>query len=282
MRRAFDIQHVTYAYGTRTILRDLSFGIASGAFFAIIGPNGAGKTTLLRLLAGMDKPASGIIQVLGKPVGAYRRKFLARRMALVPQLAQADFPFTVREVVQMGRSPHLGVLGLPSAQDRHIVDQSLRFTGIDHLPERHLSQLSGGECQRVFLARAICQVPDIILLDEPTAALDLSHQVRMMDLMEQLRRERRMTVVMVSHDINLAALYADTVLLLKDGQNVALGPPADILTNTSLKAVYECDVVVDENPLGKGIPRVTPIPGKYLSVRKPLTIRDASDSQLPT
>jgi iron complex transport system ATP-binding protein len=271
LRRAFDIQNVSYAYRTRTILRDLSFGIASGAFFAIIGPNGAGKTTLLRLLAGIDKPASGSIQVRGKPVGVYPRKALARRLALVPQLTQVDFPFTVREIVQMGRTPHLGLLGLPSAQDRHVVDQSMRFAGIDHLPKRHLSQLSGGECQRVLLARAICQAPDIILLDEPTAALDLAHKIRMMDLMEQLRQERQMTVVMVSHDINLAALYADTMLLLKDGQNVAIGPPAEILTTTSIKTAYGCDVVIDLNPLGEGIPRVAPIPGKYLSAKKPLT-----------
>ena len=271
MRRAFDIQEVAYGYRTRTILRDLSFGIKRGAFFTIIGPNGAGKTTLLRLLAGIDKPASGTIEILGKPVGDYRRKTLARRMALVPQLSQVDFPFTVREVVQMGRTPHLGLLGLPSAQDRHIVAQAMRFTGIDHPPERHLSQLSGGECQRVFLARAICQAPDIILLDEPTAALDLAHQIRIMDLMEQLRKERRMTVVMVSHDINLAALYADTMLILQEGQTVAIGPPAEILTNTSIKAAYGCDVVIDVNPLGEDIPRVTPIPGKYLSAKKPLT-----------
>lgn len=261
--RAFDIQDVSYAYRTQIILGELSFQIAKGEFFIVIGPNGAGKTTLLRLLAGIGKPTAGCIQVLGKPIETYGRKSLARRIALVPQLSQVDFPFTVRDIVQTGRTPHLGILGLPTEKDARLVDQSMKFTGIDHLPDRHLSQLSGGERQRVFLARAICQEPDIILLDEPTAALDLAHQVRIMDLMEQLKKNREMTVVMVSHDINLSALYADRMLLMAQGKTVAVGPPEAIVEKTSIKAAYGCDVLVDQSPFGT-IPRLTPVPGKYL------------------
>jgi iron complex transport system ATP-binding protein len=182
-------------------------------------------------------------------------------MAYVPQLFPTDFPFTVTEVVLMGRSPHLGMLGLEQKKDFEIARQALAFTGTAHLSNRKLNQLSGGERQRVLIARAICQQPQVLLLDEPTASLDLAHQVRIMDLMARLGSDKGTTIVMVSHDVNLAAMYGDRLLLLKEGRIVSLGPPNSVLTSQNLEAAYGCPLLVDESPLGE-FPRVTPIPQK--------------------
>lgn len=164
----------------------------------------------------------------------------------------------------MGRSPHLGVLGLERKEDMELARQALAFTGMEHLAGRKLYQLSGGEQQRAFIARAICQQPQIMLLDEPTASLDLAHQVRVMDLMEKLKEEKGVTVIMVSHDVNLAAMYGDQLLLLKAGEIVSQGPPEEVLTFETLEKAYDCTLLVDKSPLGK-LPRVTLVPGKYLT-----------------
>jgi iron complex transport system ATP-binding protein len=166
----------------------------------------------------------------------------------------------------MGRSPHQGVLGLERKEDVRVLKQAMAFTGIEHLAHRKIDQLSGGERQRVFIARAICQEPRIILLDEPTAALDLAHQVRIMDLMEQLKNEKGVTVIMVSHDINLAAMYGDCLLLLKEGRIVSQGPTDDVLTFDTLEKAYGCLLLVDQSPLGD-FPRVTPVPHKFKLAR---------------
>ncbi len=157
------------------------------------------------------------------------------------------------------------MLGLEHEKDMEIAKQAIAFTGVEHLTHRKLDQLSGGEQQRVFIARAICQEPDIILLDEPTASLDLAHQVRVMDLMEKLKVEKGVTVVMVSHDVNLAAMYGDQLLLLSNGQIVCQGLPDEVLTFQTLEEAYGCTLLVDESPLGK-IPRVTLVPQKFMHV----------------
>jgi len=238
--------------------------VATGNFFIIIGPNGSGKTTLLKVMAGILKSQAGHLEILNRSVDNYSRKALARTIAFVPQMIPVDFPFSVTEIVLMGRSPYLGILGLEQEKDLEIAKQALTFTGVENLAHRKLDQLSGGEQQRVFVAKAICQDPEIILLDEPTASLDLAHQVRLMDLMEKLKNERGITVVMVSHDVNLAAMYGDRLLLLNKGEIVNLGAPEEVLTFQTLEQVYGCTLLVDENPLGK-TPRVTPVPGKYMT-----------------
>ena len=218
MQTSITAEHLAYAYGKRHVLQDISFTVSKKDFFIIIGPNGSGKTTLLKLLSGIHPPQSGEVVINGKPLQAYSRKNLAREIAYVPQMIQTDFPFTVREVVLMGRSPHLGMLGLEKKEDIQLAEEAMGFTEVENLANRRLNQLSGGECQRVYIARAICQQTPIILLDEPTASLDLAHQVRIMDLMEKLQKESSITVVMVSHDINLAAMYGSRVLLMKEGR----------------------------------------------------------------
>ena len=263
MTPAVVARNLRHAYGTETVLRDLSFEVRKGEFFIIIGPNGSGKTTLLKILAGIDRSFQGSVALLQRPLTAYTRRELARRLALVPQLGAETFPFSVQEVLLMGRAPHMGLLGLESQKDRRIAQQAMRFTGVSHLGRRRLDQLSGGERQRVYLARAVCQEPAVILLDEPTAALDLAHQIRVMDLMARLREERGVTIVMVSHDINLAAMYADRLMLLKDGIRMAIGSPREIVTYQNIERTYGCRVLVGENPLG-GYPQITPVPGRFL------------------
>ncbi|MEE8399169.1 MAG: ABC transporter ATP-binding protein [Desulfobacterales bacterium] len=264
MTHAILARHVSHSYGDLTVLDNVSFSIEKGEFFIIIGPNGSGKTTLLNAIAGIEKHHEGSLDILGRPGSDYPRKKLAKTLALVQQLAPVDFPFTVTEVVLMGRSPHLGVLGLEQKEDMEIAREALVFTGMEHLAGRKLYQLSGGEQQRAFIARAICQQPQIMLLDEPTASLDLAHQVRVMDLMEKLKEEKGVTVVMVSHDLNLAAMYGDRLLLLKAGHIVSQGIPEDVLTFQTLEKGYDCTLVVDKSPLGN-LPRVTLVPGKYLT-----------------
>ncbi len=266
MKTVIQTDRLSHSYGSQSVLRKVTFSVKQGDFFIIIGPNGSGKTTLLKVISGLEKRQSGTVNIFGRPGTSYTRKALAKTIALVQQLSSVDFPFTALEVVLMGRSPHLGMLGIEQKADVEIALQALEFTGVAHLSDRNLDQLSGGEQQRVFIARAICQEPEIMLLDEPTASLDLAHQIRVMDLMEKLKEEKGVTVVMVSHDVNLAAMYGSRLLLLKEGQIVSHGSPAEVLTFDTLEEAYGCTLLVDKNPLGD-LPRVTLVPGKYLAER---------------
>lgn len=265
MNTAISTKNLNHSYGDHLVLMNISFAVSKGEFFIIIGPNGSGKTTLMKLISGILKLQKGRLEILDRPIDGYSRKALAKTIAFVPQMVPVDFPFTVNEIVLMGRSPYLGMLGLEEEKDLKIAKQAIAFTGMEHLAHRQLDQLSGGEQQRVFIARAICQEPDIILLDEPTASLDLAHQTRVMDLMEKLKAQKGITVVMVSHDVNLAAMYSDQLLLLNNGQVVCQGSPDEVLTFKTLEETYGCTLLVDESPLGK-IPRVTQVPRKFMSI----------------
>jgi len=263
MKKVIEARRLSYSYGDLPVLGDLSFSVFQGDFFVVIGPNGSGKTTLLKCISRILRPRAGRLEILGRPLQHYSRRSLARSIALVPQTTPVDFPFTVTEVVLMGRSPHLGLLGVEHQQDLDMARQAMEFTGVLSLAHRRVDELSGGERQRAMIARAICQEPQIILLDEPTASLDLAHQVRIMDLMEQLRDERQVTIVMVSHDINLAALYGSRLMLLKEGRILSLGSPSEVLTFQTLEAAYECPLLVDKSPLGD-FQRVTLVPQKFI------------------
>lgn len=263
MNNAIDIKKLRYAYGKTPVLRNITFSVDEGDFFVIIGPNGSGKTTLMKIISGIERPGKGRLRVLGRSIGSYGRKALARRIAFVPQTVPVDFPFSVLEIVLMGRSPYKGMLGLEHKEDIEKARQAIAFTGMTDLADRKLHELSGGERQRVFIARAICQDPKVMLLDEPTASLDLSHQVRIMDLMEKLKEEKKITVVMVSHDLNLAAMYGSRLLLLDKGNVVKLGTPKEVLTYQTLEQAYRCTLLVDQSPLD-GSPRVTLVPKKFM------------------
>jgi iron complex transport system ATP-binding protein len=249
------------------ILEGVSFTVSPGELFIVIGPNGAGKTTLIRTLAGMIKPSAGMIEILGRETRSFGGKGFARMVAVVPQDPLTDSPFTVLETVLLGRAPHQGVLGLPSAGDERNARECMALTDTLHLRDRRLDRLSGGERQRVAIARALCQEPALMLLDEPTASLDLAHQTRIMDLLERLRKERGLTVVMVSHDLNLASMYGDRLLLLKQGKVLKSGRPTEVLDFGTLEQAYGCVLLSDESPLGH-FPRITLVPGRYLAKGK--------------
>jgi iron complex transport system ATP-binding protein len=256
-----DLRAVSLQYGPRQVVRRVSLQIEQGEFFVIIGPNGAGKTSLLKALSGLLPLHEGTIRIRQRPIDDYAKKELARSLALVPQQIDAGFPFTVAETVLMGRYPHLGLLAVESKRDLELSRQAMEFTEVMHLAGRRFGQLSGGERQRVIIARAICQQSQILLLDEPTASLDPAHQLRIMDLMERLRRREQITIVMVSHDLNLAAAYADRLLLLKDGLVEKIGSPRDVLTSEQLSQSYGCTLLVDDHPQ-LGTPRVNLVPEK--------------------
>jgi len=251
-----EIKDVSLHYGNRPVVKNVSLSVTRGEFFVIIGPNGAGKTSLLKALSGLHPLSEGTIHIRQTPIDSYSRKELARALALVPQQINADFPFTVAETVLMGRYPHLGLLSVEGKQDLLLAEQAMEFTEVSHLAGRRLEQLSGGERQRVIIARAICQQSKILLLDEPTASLDPAHQLRIMDLMERLRQQEQLTIIMVSHDLNLASTYADRLLLLRDGAVEKIGTPRQVLTQEQLSKSYGCTLLVDENPL-LGTPRVS-------------------------
>jgi iron complex transport system ATP-binding protein len=263
MNHILDVKNISLEYRNKLILNGISFSIAPGEFFVIIGPNGAGKTSLLKILGGQEKSYRGTVVARGKNIRDYGRRTLSRVMAMVPQQIEVGFPFSVAETVLMGRSPHLGILGMEGKNDFHIAGEAMEFTEVSHLADRKLHQLSGGELQRVIIARAICQQPEIILLDEPTTALDPSHQLKIMDLMEKFRREQGTTIIMVSHDLNLGAMYGDRLLLLKEGRVIKTGTPAAVLDKELLEQSYGCRMLVDKSPLGN-VARVTPVPDKYL------------------
>ncbi|AEB08470.1 ABC transporter ATP-binding protein [Desulfobacca acetoxidans] len=263
MNPAVCLEQVFVGYGDRPILHDLSFEVATGSFFIVIGPNSSGKTTLAKTLAGIIRPLGGKVEILGRPLASYSRKSLARQVAVVPQYSPIEAPFSVTEVVLMGRSPHLSLAGLETNRDLRIAAEAMEATNVTHLAKRRLNQLSGGELQRVVIARAICQQPQIIILDEPTASLDLAHQVHIMDLMEKLKKERGFTIIMISHDLNLAAMYGDTLLLLHKGRVASQGCPSTVLTYEQLEQIYGCILLVGENPLMHR-PQVTLVPGRFI------------------
>lgn len=264
MTRIVDVTDIHHAYGEYPVLKQITFNVEREDFFIIIGPNGSGKTTLLKILAGILPRQRGELDILGKSPDSMSRRRLAKTIAFVPQIATVNFPFTVAEVVLMGRSPHLGVLGLEGKRDRDIAEAAMAHTDVARLAHRRADSLSGGELQRVSIARAICQQPQILLLDEPTAALDLGHQIRVMDLMEKLKEKDQLTIIMVSHDVNLAAMYASRLLLLKAGEVVSQGVPDDVLTYQTLEKAYDCPLLVDQSPLGR-FKRITQVPRKFIS-----------------
>lgn len=264
MKPALQLTRVSQRYGDHQILNDITFQVEQGEFFIVIGPNGSGKTSLLKTAGGIVRPAQGRIQVLQRDLAGYSRKALARRLALVPQHPVINNSLTVKETVAMGRAPHLGFLSFESGKDLEIVCRSMEATKIEDLADRSMNQLSGGEQQRVMIARALCQEPEIMLLDEPTSSLDLAHQRLIMDLLEELKKSSQITIVMVAHDLNLASLYGDRLLLLNKGRIARIGTPSQVLTYENLEEVFQSVLLVDTSSLD-GLPRVTITPGRYLS-----------------
>jgi iron complex transport system ATP-binding protein len=246
--------------GAPRLFDRLSFSLAPGEMVGLIGPNGSGKTTLLRILGGTLAPESGEVLLAGGPIRALPPRDRARFLAVVPQESRILFNFGVLEVVLMGRAPHLGLFGLERPDDYAAARAALRAVDLEGTrhEEQHLNQLSSGERQRALIARALAQEPRLLLLDEPTAFLDLKHRLQIYEILRRLNRDRGLTVLVVSHDLNLAARYATRLLLLHAGHLVADGPPAMVLTPDRIRAVYETEARVDIDP-ETGTPHVIPL-----------------------
>ena len=247
------------------VLDGLTFDIGAGEILGVVGPNGSGKTSLLKLLAKVLRPNAGDMALFGRDLATMPQVEVARTVAFVPQESPQVFSFTVMETVLMGRYPHhhgatwSAGFSWESAEDVSIAEQAMQYTDLTHLAGRSVMDLSGGEHQRCMIARALAQAPQVLLLDEPTAFLDLQHQIAICSIVRRLKEERGLTVVLVSHDLNLASQYCDRILMLKGGTLFRLGAPQEVIDVDVLRAVYDCDVLVDRHP-ESGVPRVT-MPG---------------------
>jgi iron complex transport system ATP-binding protein len=236
------------------VLAGLDLLVPPGQFLGIVGPNGAGKSTLLHLLTGALKPGRGAVTLSGRPLERWPRREVARLIGVVPQAETMTFPFDVTEVVLMGRTPYLhGLLATESEADHRAAMRALEAVGIPHLAERRLDELSGGERQMVLVARALAQEPGILLLDEPTASLDLAHQQQIFRLLLRLNRDQGLTVVIVTHDLNLAGLFCSEVAVLHEGRIRSRGAPGAILTAELLSGVYGATLWAGRSPTGAPI-----------------------------
>lgn len=242
------VEHLDFKYGQEPILKQLEFKVKKGSFVSIIGPNGSGKTTLLKNLCKILKPDSGVIEVDHTKLDHYKSKHLAKKMAVVHQGAMSEFDFNVGEVVLMGRYPYLNKFQSESAEDYQIANHAMEQTETYHLREKSLHGISGGERQRVMIARALTQQPDILLLDEPISHLDIKYQVEIMKLCKQLNQEKDITVLTTLHDINLASRFSDVIIMMKDGKIFTSGTPEQVITIENIKAVYDIDVEVSNLP----------------------------------
>jgi iron complex transport system ATP-binding protein len=245
-----EVQHVSYQYGEKKVLYDLSFTARQGEFFGILGPNGSGKTTLLKLLSRELPLQEGTILLEGQPIERYTPKQFARLVAVLPQHADVSFGYAVEEMVELGRYAHQSSL-FPrwTKEDEQAVEQALRSVSLYEKKSEPLEHLSGGERQRASLARALAQEPRVLLLDEPTNHMDLAQQMKLLDLLKRWVREKRLTVVAIFHDLNLAALYCDRILLLREGRMVDVGEPRDILEEQTLQQVFQTSLKRQEHPL---------------------------------
>jgi len=238
MKPFLQLKDVSFAYDERPVLQDFNFDLKPGDLVGILGPNGSGKTTLLRLMAGSLKPARGRVELEGRPLSEFRPKERAKKIAMVPQEFDIVFPFRSREVVLMGRWPHLRPLSWEGPNDLAVSRQAMELTDCLQFSERLVTELSGGERERLLIARALTQEPQVLLLDEPTTHLDLQHQLKIHELFVKLNRERNLSMAVVLHDLNFAALACKQIILLKDGRMVKEGSPEEVLRLEIIEEVF--------------------------------------------
>ncbi len=252
MAPLFELNELSFDYALNPVLKGITTRVSAQEFVAIVGPNGAGKSTLLKILAGLIRGYSGSLDFCGENAARLSQRELAKRIAFVPQETHMAFPFTVQEIVSMGRLPHRPRSLFDSPGDVDAVREALALTDTTELSSRYFSELSGGERQRVVLASALAQNPEILLLDEPTVYLDLKHQVQFYRILETLNSQRGLTIVCVTHDVNLAAPHAHRMIALSSGRIVAEGCPDDVLTPQHLYEIFEVTAAVVKRPDGRG------------------------------
>ncbi len=265
MTTAIHLHEVTAGYRDTPVLKGLSLEIEAGEMIGILGPNGAGKSTLFSVVSGLLRPSAGTVKLYGSEIHRMPPSERARTIAVVPQELDVPVPYTVEEIVMMGRTSAIGRFSSPTAEDRLRVERALVYTDVTDIRHRPLNELSGGERQRAIVAMVLAQEPRIILMDEATSHLDLNHRLEIMQLVERLNRDDGVTVLMISHDLQIAAEFSRRLILLDHGQVVADGTPAAVLTEDTLRRVYHCDVRVHQDPHSGGIsilaaPRL-PAPG---------------------
>jgi len=249
-------ENINFSYASKPVMEKISFAIDEAQIVAFIGPNGSGKTTLLKIINGTLFPDAGQMLIDGKNTSRWSRKDIAQKVAIVPQETAVIFPFFAEEIVLMGRFPHLSNYRFEDKKDYRIVHEAMEKTDTLAFAARRFDELSAGERQRVLIARALAQEPKVLLLDESTVFLDLKHQAQFLALLRQLNTAQQLTVIFVTHDINLAAQHADRIILLYSGKIYAIGKPAEVITAMNIKEVYDVDSLIDQNPQN-GLPRMT-------------------------
>jgi iron complex transport system ATP-binding protein len=240
-----NIMGVTCGYGASLVLKNATLEINNRDFVGIVGPNGSGKSTLVRTISRVLQPLMGKVLLEEDDIYHFPGAYLAKKMAVVTQEPGLDFPFTVRDVIMMGRLPHIKRFAREGVKDLEAVARAMQFTDTVKLADRQVNELSGGEKQRVLLARALAQEPKILVLDEPTSYLDLNYQIEIMELLVRLRRDYGLTIVMVMHDLNLASRYCDYLIVVKAGYIHAIGTPQQVINAPMIKEVYGCEVRVE-------------------------------------
>jgi iron complex transport system ATP-binding protein len=250
MSLAIQISNLVFAYNESLVLDQVSLSVEKGSMLGIVGPNGSGKTTLLKILSAV-LTGSGEVKLKGRDIRSYGRRELSKLFAVVPQESQISFPYTVVEIVLMGRASHHHPLALEAEKDLEVARKSMELTEILSLADRYLHELSGGEKQRVMIARALAQDPEILLLDEPSAFLDLKHQMQVFELVHRLNRERGITVVAALHDLNLAALFFPRLVMLRDGRIYRDGASKEVLTEDVIREIYGIRVQIQWDSSGQ-------------------------------
>ncbi|MCW4044365.1 MAG: ABC transporter ATP-binding protein [Candidatus Bathyarchaeota archaeon] len=257
------INKLSFNYTSFPVLRDVNFAVDVGEVLGIVGPNGSGKSTLLRCINRILKTKQNTVLVDGKDISGINLKELSKIMGYVPQSSNSTFPFTVFDVVLMGRKPYIHwSLG---ERDYAIVADTLAFLGIGELAMRHFNELSGGEQQKVIVARALSQEPQILLLDEPTSSLDIKHQLEILCILKSLAQTKNCSVILSMHDLNLASRFSDRLLMLKKGSIFAVGTPESVLTEENIESVYGVKARVTDSVIGK--PQVTPLISEFNGIR---------------
>ena len=242
------LNHVSFSYIDVPVLHDIDLEIKGGEMVALLGPNGSGKTTLIKLASGVLHPEDGDIRLDGSSLRQLKRRTIAQKVAMVPQTFHMPFAFTLQEVVMLGRTPFLKAFSNNGERNQQVVQSAMEQTDIAGLGQRFFNELSGGERQKGILAMALAQEPKLLLMDEPTAHLDINHQMEIMELVKGLNRENGITVIGAIHDLNLAALYFDRLVLLKEGRIFADGPPSEVLTEETIQEVFAASVLVTQHP----------------------------------